>query len=89
MPDMPTKTPVRRWASKDVMWFRGFGAKRPIAYSTVADRDALELLGDDGLTFNEAAAHPYIGDDARAVCRAYIARGLGDTRLSSLGIVSR
>lgn len=68
-----------------VHWFMP-GKKRPFAYSHQATSDLIGMLGDDGLTFNEALAAIHYDPEAKEIVRQFIDAGYGDTRMADIGV---
>ena len=72
--------PPKGWYSADVDW-RIPGKKKPIAYSTIATRDWINEIMEDGMTILELRRRldNFIRDeDAEKVLDEYIKRGFGD-----------
>lgn len=75
------------WPSDDVAWHVP-GRKRPIAYSTVATKDWIDMLTDCGLTVEQMHRASVMDTEAQRVLEAYMERGYGDwtgTRLRFQG----
>lgn len=64
------------WDCHDVEWHAP-GLKRPIAYSTVAAKEWIDMLAGCGLTVEQMHAASVLDDEARRVLEAYMERGLG------------
>lgn len=64
------------WDCHDVEWHAP-GLKRPIAYSTVATKEWIDMLAGCGLTVEQMHAASVLDDEARRVLEAYMERGLG------------
>lgn len=72
-------------ARGDVHWFVP-GRKTAVAYSTSATSQLIGLLAEDGHTFVSARHELRYDTDGVAVVDAYIARGLGDVKMTDLGV---
>lgn len=77
---MTSKAP--KWPSKDVCWF-SVKYKKPVAYSTVADSDAISLINTPNQTaanlMNILKSGRYlVSEDMIKVVQAYLDKGLGD-----------
>jgi hypothetical protein len=75
------------WTSKDVYWYAA-KYKRPIAYSTVADSEAISLINQPNMTANELMAEMtsgkwLVGSEMLKVIQAYIDKGLGDELITT------
>lgn len=64
------------WDCHDVEWHAP-GLKRPIAYSTVATKEWIDMLTGCGLTVEQMHRASVIDSEAQKVLEAYIERGLG------------
>ncbi len=80
---MPKKlSAISSWPCKDVCWF-SVKYKKPVAYSTVADSDAISLINSPNKTAQDLMADLQSGkylvsEDMIRVIQAYIDKGLGD-----------
>ena len=69
--------PPKGWCSADVDW--GIpGKKKPIAYSTIATRDWINEIMEDGITVAEVRERIIYDSEAQKVLDEYIKRGFGD-----------
>ena len=67
----------RRFDKGDVSWYIP-KRKRPIAYSTIATRDLINVLAEEGGTIREVQSRINYDVEAKAVLQAYNDRGYGD-----------
>lgn len=86
---MRNKSKASKWASKDVSWF-SVKYKQPVAYSTVADSDAISLINTPNQTaanlMNILKSGRYlVSDDMVKVVQAYIDKGLSDEVIQTEG----
>lgn len=70
------------WSSHDVIWWSK-KHKKPIAYSTKADSDAISLINEPNMTANDLLAKLTSGEflvskDCIAVIEEFVKRGLGN-----------
>ncbi|MBR5594047.1 MAG: DEAD/DEAH box helicase family protein [Bacteroidaceae bacterium] len=75
----PVRTKKSDWASHDVEWHIP-GKKSPIAYSTVASSDLIEVLVEDNpsATIKEIFEKVNYDEEAKKVLQQYIDAGYGD-----------
>ena len=72
----------KTWTSKDVCWFSN-KYKRPIAYSTVADSEALALINQPNKTASELmkilnSDQFLVSKEMKDVVQAFVDKGLGN-----------
>jgi hypothetical protein len=77
---MNRRNTPKGWVTDDVGWICP-GRKKPIAYSTIATRDWINEIMEDGMTILELRRrlNDFIRDEeAEKVLDEYIKRGFGD-----------
>lgn len=75
----------RKGSGLGVKWYLP-GGKRPIGETTMATSNLLRYLAEDGLTFAEAEREMVYDTEGRAVMRAFIDNGYGDTPMRDAGV---